>query len=211
MKSRRFQFGYRKSASSLHRKVGDCLRSSSVLSGYQIYQEYPVNKINPSFDSGREKFDWVIMDLHIVIECHGEQHYEPVTFGGIGQATAVEKFQAQQARDQAKQEACTAAGWTYIAIPHFHEDKICEEYILDLIERNRNDSELLVPDKPATSVDWEKLYQEKKRKEEVSGRAEARRKQAREHRKQQYQRRKEWLKQHSRKGSDRDGTEISDK
>lgn len=192
MKARRFRYGYRKTASALHKRVGDCIRSCVALSGYQILQEYPVNRINPSFDSGREKFDWVILDLHIILECHGEQHYRPVTFGGIGLNEARLRFESQQERDLAKKESAITAGWSYISIPYTDEDKISEVYILDLIGRNCNDEKLLVPDKEST-VNYKQLYQEKKHRDEASGRAATTRERARANRKQQYERRKQWL------------------
>jgi hypothetical protein len=192
VKVKRFRYGYRKTASALHRRVGDCIRSSVVLSGYQIYQEYPVNKVNPSFDSGREKFDWAITDLHIILECHGEQHYRPVTFGGIGLSEARVRFEAQQERDIAKKESAISAGWTYVSIPYTDEDKISEVYILDLIGRNCNNEKLLVSNKEP-SVNYKQLYQERKQREEASGRSATARERARASRKQQYERRKQWL------------------
>ena len=66
---------YRKNASELHRAIGNILLSKEgPFSLYKIHQEYPVHKINPNFKSKRHKFDWVILDLSVVIEGHGQQH-----------------------------------------------------------------------------------------------------------------------------------------
>lgn len=109
---------YRKNASKLHKAVGDMLHASPILSNYRIYQEYPVNMVSPYFDSGREKFDWVIMDFMVVIECHGQQHYQPVRFGGISQEEADVKFVQQIRRDIAKKNAARKAGWTYVVFKY---------------------------------------------------------------------------------------------
>ena len=70
-------------ASTLHKHVGAILLAIPAFQGYEVRQEYPVVKVDPKYPSGREKFDWVVLGARIVIECHGEQHYEPVCFGGI--------------------------------------------------------------------------------------------------------------------------------
>jgi len=205
MKVKRFKFGYRKSASSLHRKVGECIRSSPILSGYQIYQEYPVNRINSLFDGTREKFDWVIADLHIVIEAHGIQHYIPQKFGGNeSKETTNQKFREQQIRDSEKKDACTSVGWTYISIPYTDEDKISEEYIINLIEKNKNAYPLVNTKRLSTAINYKQVYKERKESEEQSGRAEQQRLQAREYRKQQYERRKRWLKNRDNGGTEHD-------
>lgn len=191
MKNRRFNFGYRKSASKLHRAVGDCIRSSEVLSGFNVYQEYPVNKIDPSYHSGREKFDWVLSTIKVVIECHGLQHYKPVTFGS-GSKEAHESFSDQIIRDTLKKDAAIRMGYTYVVVPHTDENKITEEYLLNLIKENENKTapQLI---HPSTKVDFKSAYRQKKKRDEDSGRAAARREKARSIRKEQYAKRKQWL------------------
>ena len=101
MKTSRFKYGYRRSASKLHKKTGDLLRE--MFPSMRIYQEYPVNKINSSYNTGRHKFDWVILDLKAVIECHGAQHYQVCTFGG-DQDKAIDQFRDIQYRDKKKKD-----------------------------------------------------------------------------------------------------------
>jgi hypothetical protein len=120
MKSAVFKHEYAANASKLHKKVGDLLRDS-IFKGYQIFQEYPVNKINPNYRSGREKFDWYIKELNIIIEVHGEQHYKPVCFGGISEHDAELNFKRQQFRDTIKKDAAVVAGATYIVIKYNEE------------------------------------------------------------------------------------------
>lgn len=121
-KQSRLKQDYRANASKLHRAVGDMLRESPILSGYRIYQEYPVNMISPYYDSGREKFDWIIMDLMVVIECHGQQHYQPVRFGGITEEEAQANYAQQIIRDMLKKEAAIRAGWTYVVFKYDEKD-----------------------------------------------------------------------------------------
>jgi len=106
MKSRRLSHAYRKNASRLHRAVGDALlNKESPFKNYKVYQEYPVNRINPDYQDGRHKFDWVILDLRLVIEVHGEQHFKPVDFGGEGSDKAEENWRDTQFRDTKKKRA----------------------------------------------------------------------------------------------------------
>jgi hypothetical protein len=205
MKNRRLQFAYRKNASVLHRAVGDCLRDSEIFQSYKIYQEYPVNKINPEFQSGREKFDWVILDIGVVIECHGKQHYEPVTFGGIDVEEATKRFNEQQYRDEAKKTAALEAGFTYIAIPYTDQKKVDDEYILKMVESVRDnqseDRRVLEQSPRSPTRDWKTDYQQRKQWLEESGIAEEQKRRAKEIRREQYLRTKE-LKKKLEGGSD---------
>ena len=103
MSFKRLKTKYRKSASILHRAVGDKLKKHSLFSGYRIYQEYPIPN-SPYF------IDWFIKDLGVAIECHGEQHLRPVAFDGDKEA-AKQRFLEQVIRDREKKSLCLAAGW----------------------------------------------------------------------------------------------------
>lgn len=115
-------------ASTLHKHVGELLTSIEALKGYEIRQEYPVKKVNPEFKSGREKFDWVVLGAKIVIECHGEQHYMPVCFGGVDEDEAKRNLMDVQERDEKKQKAAEDAGWTYVVV-RYDEPKITAEQL----------------------------------------------------------------------------------
>ena len=60
MKRTRFQHQYRKNASKLHKEVGDILRDSKILGHQEIYQEYPVNRVNKHYRNSSHHFDWVV-------------------------------------------------------------------------------------------------------------------------------------------------------
>lgn len=115
-------------ASALHKHVGELLTSIEAFKGYEIRQEYPVKKVNPAFPSGREKFDWVILGAKIVVECHGEQHYMPVCFGGVDEDEAKRNLLAVQERDAEKKEAAEKVGWTYVVV-RYDEPKITAEQL----------------------------------------------------------------------------------
>jgi hypothetical protein len=96
MKTSKIPTNLAKNASQLHKHIGELL--VQLYPGYQIRQEYCVSKVNPEFISGREKFDWVIVKLNVVIEVHGEQHYLPVCFGGISEEKAIKEFREKKSR-----------------------------------------------------------------------------------------------------------------
>jgi len=137
MKQHRFRRGYRKSASKLHRAVGDALLSEdSPFRTYRVYQEYPLHKIvgsnrkildlSNTFNTRLNAllFDWVILDLQLVIEAHGEQHYKPVDFGGEGEEKAEENFLQQIHRDKLKEELAKEAGFVYLSISYTEIDQL---------------------------------------------------------------------------------------
>ncbi len=136
MKNSRFQYKYRKTASKAHRATGEILRTSETFKNFESYQEYPVNRVNPDYESGREHFDWVVPGMKLVIEVMGKQHFSIATFGGISKEEAAENLHATQYRDRKKENAAIVAGWTYITIPYTIEPT--EEYILEQYKLNFN-------------------------------------------------------------------------
>lgn len=180
--AKRHKFEYAKNASKLHRLVGDTLRSSNVFSGYDIYQEYPGSKVNSKL-SDRFHFDWAIPRLRLVIECHGEQHYRPVCFGGVDYEVAIDNFYQTKRRDTLKKDAALYGGWVYLEIPYhtvITEDKLFSMYILakEEAESYNEVTDTVVP-KPE-KTEYHKTQLER----------------AKQHRKERYQRQKEWKKKH---------------
>ena len=210
MKNRRLQFEYRSNASKLHRAVGDCLRDSEIFASHKIYQEYPVTKINSFYPGCLEHYDWVILDLHVVIECHGQQHYKPVDFSGSDPAEAELNFKSQQKRDISKEEAAIDAGFIYIVVPYTDVKKISETYLLELVresEKNSGERKPVLRRSPRnpTGPVWKEQYRKQKEWLEESGIARERKERAREQRKEQYQRAKEYRKQ---KQAEQDAIDI---
>ena len=159
MAASRFDFSYRENASKLHRKVGDTLRSSPFFSSHLIFQEYPINRIDSSY-KGSHFYDWVILDLLIVIECHGEQHYEKINFGGISDDDAHSNFLAQRYRDRKKMDAAIKAGFTFIEVPYWDLKKIDSDYLYNLYEKNKNLSPL--PEEvPVETNNWKEKNNQK--------------------------------------------------
>jgi len=175
MKTSRFQQEFRSNASKLHKKIGDALRSpTSPFAGFKIYQEYPVSRVNVSYRNNAHKFDWVILDLKIVIEAHGEQHYKPVQFGGISIDEAISNFKLQQNRDKIKQAAAEETGYTCISIPYSDLKLINTDYIWNLYQKNKIIEQIQEPPK------------------EINEYKEAQKERAKEYRKEQYEKQKEW-------------------
>lgn len=133
-KSSRFQYKYRKSASKLHKAVGDTIRTHQLLKHYTSYQEYSVSRINSDYHTNSHKFDWVIIELKVVIEVHGQQHYMPVCFGGISKEEATKRYHDQVERDLEKKAAAEEAGWTYIAVRY--DDTLDVDRLVDLAIKN---------------------------------------------------------------------------
>ena len=166
MKQSRFQWKFRKGASALHKAVGNALREEPF-ELHKVLQEYPVDKVNVTYSNSRHHFDWVVLDLKLVVECHGKQHYEPVELflrEGLS-------FKERQRIDLQKQEAATEAGFTYVVVPYFDQKKVTPEWLWDLYLTHFND---MAAEKPVKKP--ESVYKQKMKER------------AREHRKAQYQR-----------------------
>jgi hypothetical protein len=133
MKRSKIPSNLAKNASKLHKKIGILLTESHVFRGYEIRQEYRVSDVNPGFKSNREKFDWAILGLNVIIEVHGEQHYKPVCFGGISEEEAIEKYRDTKRRDSNKEEAAHMAGWAYVVVK-YNEKDITEEELSNRIK-----------------------------------------------------------------------------
>ena len=193
MKSARLRYSYRKSASSLHRTIGNILRTHELFKNLQCFQEYPVKRINPKYKSSREKFDWIILDWSVIIECHGAWHYEKIPWGNQTEATV--KLQKQQQSDEAKKQAALNANWTYIALTYQEiESGITGEQLLERIQDHRrlvfklpreNSGKKSIPEPPGSPRSLEALQ----------GLAQNRKRTAREYKKLQYRKLKELKKQ----------------
>jgi len=122
-----------------------------MFQSYQVYQEYPVNKVCTTYPDGSHKFDWVVLGINLVVECHGKQHYHVQNFG-MSNDKAVESFEGIKKRDEAKRQAAINAGFKYLIISYKQEKDLTAQKLLDLIKR--------IPD--AQPVTDKKLYQEKR-------------------------------------------------
>ncbi len=91
-------------------------------------QEVLVQDLFPKYSSGRDRYDIVLPDIKLIIECHGIQHYKVQTFGAKAE-DAVMNFQLQKKRDAEKKEIALLNGWAYLEIPYTDEKVISDEYI----------------------------------------------------------------------------------
>ena len=142
-----------KNASKLHKHIGNLLTSEdSIFKNFEIRQEYPVNKLNPEFNSSREKYDWVILSPFVpfIIEVMGRQHTEFIPFF---HKTKYD-FIKQQERDAAKKEAALKAGYAYITIS-YKEPKITLEALTNRIQKAIEISKLaekIIPIRPKQKI-----------------------------------------------------------
>lgn len=158
MKNNRFDYEYRSNASKRHKLVGDLLRNSIYFQNYQAYQEWPVDKVNPSWKSGREHFDWVIPSLKFVIEVHSyalsQYKDQDITEDILKQYSAVL---------EQKEMAAINAGWTYILITN---DMLITADII--LEKYRNFYDTKRPVNNVKVNNWINNYQDNKKPDNLS-------------------------------------------
>ena len=187
MKHKRFQYQYRQSASNLHQKVGNILRTSNLFKTKRIYQEYPCHLINSSISNNRLRYDWVVLDLHLIIECHGLQHYQQTDFSGkLTEEQTKNQFNKLQNRDSLKKIKAIEAGYTYIEIPYSDKDIITEDYIFNLYQDNFNKKEIIEEQKEDVNLNHKKYSRQKYKNFKQSAEYKERLKQNKEYRHQQY-------------------------
>lgn len=184
-KSSRFKHAYRKNASKLHKAVGETIRSHPLLKHYTSYQEYPVSKVNPEYQNNSHHFDWIILDLKCVIECHGAQHFSRIPFFHKTE----EDYQDQLRRDEEKKTAAELAGWSYFIVK-FDEELDVDKLIGLAIANNTS---LKAPSKPVKPFKNKSNVMTPVQKEK-----------AREARKKGYQRAKEWQKKVKKERENKD-------
>jgi Zn ribbon nucleic-acid-binding protein len=71
-------------------------------------------------------FDFYLPDYNLLIEYDGEQHFEPVTFGGIPQEKALKNFKKQEIRDKIKNDYCILNNLPLLRIPYWEFNNIEE-------------------------------------------------------------------------------------
>jgi G:T-mismatch repair DNA endonuclease (very short patch repair protein) len=118
---------FAKTASKQHKYIGRLLTSNPLFENYEVRQEYPVSWVNTAFPSNKEKFDWVILGLKVVIEVHGVQHYTAVPFGGITMEEARKNYRKQLERDIRKEKAAQDAGWAFVVVKYSEKEITQEE------------------------------------------------------------------------------------
>lgn len=144
-KDSRFRFEYMKNASKLHKTVGEVLRTDHTFCYHEIYQEYPVNRVNAEYSNKSHHFDWVIPKLNIVIECHGKQHYQVVAFDGDIEK-AISSFTELKHRDKDKKEAALNAGYVYIEVPYTDQRLVSSSYIIKKYQTGKIELEAYTKD-----------------------------------------------------------------
>lgn len=141
MKKSRLARDTQKNASKLHVRVLELL--VELFPNLNIQQEIKVSEINPSFGSNRERYDLCIPEMNIIVEVHGEQHYQNVCFGGITEEQARKNLLKRQEVDYLKEKAARDNGWGYVIIK-YTEKKITKEELLTKINVTIN--EIVVPE-----------------------------------------------------------------
>ena len=117
MKTRRFM---RKSEnpSKLHQQLRGIL--TKLFPNHVIYEEYSYKRIMPKNVPeqtlcSRLKADFYIKGI-CVVECQGEQHAKPVSFGKGGYKTKEQIFSEQCVRDELKRRVCRKYRMPFVEI-----------------------------------------------------------------------------------------------
>lgn len=80
-------------------------------------------------------FDFLIETPRILVEIQGQQHYIPVSFGGIDDEVAKENFEKQKIRDKIKSDFCEEKNIPLIIIPYWDiESGVFKQNIMDFIQ-----------------------------------------------------------------------------
>lgn len=91
-------------------------------------------------------FDNEILELKLIIEVHGIQHYEPSGFHVLtarqNNTTPEEEFKYQQWKDKFKKEYALSNGYLYLEIPYWmEENNLYQELIINKIDKILQESQ----------------------------------------------------------------------
>jgi G:T-mismatch repair DNA endonuclease (very short patch repair protein) len=100
-----------------------------ILSLTPIKEEVNVRKLFPSYGPHDHHYDFVVPMFKLIVECHGQQHGKPVTFGG-SILDASSRFANQKRRDRLKEEVARENGWGYLIVWHNELPRSDEEAII---------------------------------------------------------------------------------
>lgn len=103
--------------SKLSRKIEAWLNSQVI--PFNREHRFPDCKLKRSLS-----FDFYLPQHNICIEADGEQHFSPVTFGGISKELAKKEFENVVIRDSVKNKYCKKKGIELIRIPYFEIKKV---------------------------------------------------------------------------------------
>lgn len=70
------------------------------------------------------RFDFYLPEYNLFIEYDGEQHFKPVTFGGISKEDAEHNLQQTQERDKIKDKYCKNNNINLLRIPYWEKQNI---------------------------------------------------------------------------------------
>lgn len=92
-----------------------------------------------SFDNCKDilplPFDFYLPEYNILIEVDGEQHYFPVSFGGISTEKATINFYKQLYHDEIKNKYCKKNNIPLIRIPYYEiQDDNLEYFLFDMLK-----------------------------------------------------------------------------
>jgi hypothetical protein len=118
-------------ASDFHNRLKTLFRTVLPFKNYKCYQEVAVIDLVPDYNRSSEHYDWYIADLNLIIELHGKQHYEVVSFGKTDGDKAQRDLYRMQERDTNKQLAAINNGYSYLAIPYW--EKLTDDKITNMI------------------------------------------------------------------------------
>jgi hypothetical protein len=114
--------------------------------GILLVKLFPFMEIKSEYHLGEKlRLDQYIPQLKLGWEYDGIQHFQPVTFGGISQTEAEEKYKRQKQLDARKTELCKQQNISLIRIRY--DEELTEDLLwerINMIEENTPDEDLFL-------------------------------------------------------------------
>ncbi len=112
---------------------------------YYLDNNYITYKQQYKFDNCKYKkqlsFDFYIPSINLCIEYDGEQHFKPITFGGMKINESEEKFKKCQQRDKIKTQYCKDNNIELLRIP-YTEFKNIEDILVKFLSKLNKSNKL---------------------------------------------------------------------
>jgi hypothetical protein len=128
------QFYYYENNSKFHNKIREIFVTDLFFKKLSCYQEVPLSFLVKNYPNNKDAVDWWIDELGLIIELHGKQHYEAISFTkDISYFEKQKKFFNIKYRDNRKKTFLLNEGYEFLEISYKDISKINSAYLKDLI------------------------------------------------------------------------------
>jgi hypothetical protein len=128
------QYFHNPEASEFHELFRTFILTEPRLRNLRWYQEVNVKDLIPDYEYTSHHYDWYLYEIDLIVELHGQQHYQVTNFGSISADDALVNYRNMLYRDNLKRTTALEKGFLYAVIPYKDRNRISHDLIFQLAE-----------------------------------------------------------------------------